>query len=230
MENKYIKRINTIGKVSKVIVIIAEILIICGIVGSIIGSIACMMIPDGMVKVDGNVNAELIIDTDKVPFLINIDEDIEDLEELDNLGSIDGLSIGSFIKDLKFNVDSQHISDSELAVSLDAGIENIETSSLKWILAGTCLGAALVMGAALVIAIFGQKLASAFAKCSSPFEENVIKRMKRFAYSMIPWAVISCLTSDSITLTAVLLTAVVILFVQIFSYGAKLQQESDDTI
>ncbi len=75
-------------------------------------------------------------------------------------------------------------------------------------------------------------------------EKNVIKKMQYFAYSLVPWAVVSMISDSiresilnnklsvmfSIDLGVVLIVLVVLLLVHIFKYGAVLQQESDETL
>lgn len=221
MENKNIKRINTIGKVSKIILIIAEVIIIIGMIGLVIGGIAATQIPEGFLTVNGNAAAEVVIDTEKAPFI-----DIE--SELDGLESLS--EINELFNGFSFDVASKEASDGIVAIDATAEAENFDLHEHTWMLSLGAFVGALVLVFELVIAIFGCKLANAFSKCNSPFEENVIKRMKRFGYSLIPWAVMECIASESVSLTAVLFAAVVILFIQIFSYGAKLQQENDDTV
>ena len=101
-----------------------------------------------------------------------------------------------------------------------------------------CLAGILILAASLVSCIFGKRLADALAKCDSPFEENVLKKMKAFGFSLIPFAVVSLIIKGVGLLTA-LFTLIIILFIiqmrfqfypGIFNYGAELQKESDETV
>lgn len=221
MENKNIKRINTIGKVSRVVIILFEIVIICGIVGAILAGSALLAMPKDFITVNGNASAEIMIDTDKAPLLLDAD-DFEELEGADNI-DLDFLDV---FLDVKVNEGENGV----VAINANAGADNADTRIITLSLGVAAFVGAVLLGAILVVAIFGYKLAKAFSTCTSPFEENVITRMKRFGYSLIPWAAITCLSSDSVSLTAVLFAVVVILITQIFSYGAKLQQENDDMV
>ena len=80
-----------------------------------------------------------------------------------------------------------------------------------------------------ISAYLAKKMAKALENCNSPFEENVIKSMKHFAFSMIPWGIIYGYFFNSLILT-VLIVLIVMAIVYIFSYGAELQHESDDTV
>ena len=74
MENKNIKRLNTIGKVSRVVIILFEIVIICGIVGAILAGSALLAMPKDFITVNGNASAEIMIDTDQAPLLLDADD------------------------------------------------------------------------------------------------------------------------------------------------------------
>ena len=91
---------------------------------------------------------------------------------------------------------------------------------------------------------FVGNLCKAFRDCQSPFEENVIKKMKHVAIALIPWCIISSVSDStfnsivsgkpsfslSVDLGMVLIVLVVLVLVYIFKYGAVLQQESDETL
>ena len=66
--------------------------------------------------------------------------------------------------------------------------------------------------------------------CDSPFEAKVLKAMKAFAYSLIPWAILKAGSGSASSLSAIIFVLVAITFAHIFNYGAQLQKESDETI
>lgn len=222
MENKCVKRINFIGKVSKILLIIAQVFLVIGMIGAIILAVGVMQIPDDCVKINGEFEAQVIIDEDKIPPMLDMEEDIKALEKL--------ADINQKFRGLEFNMTVDEAVDGTIAVNADGAVENQDISDYRYVAIPTAVSAVFVLATILVIAIFAFRLAGAFAKCNSPFEENVLKRMKHFGISMIPWAVMECLASDSVAVSAILFTVVVMLFVQIFSYGAKIQQENDDMV
>lgn len=222
MENKCVKRINVIGKVSKILLIIAQVFLIIGMVGTIILAVGVMQIPDDCVKINGSFNAQVLIDEDKIPPMIDMEEDIKELEKL--------ADINQKFKGIEFNMTVDEADGGAIAVNADGAVENQDISDYKYMAVPTAVTTVFILVTILIIAIFGFRLADAFAKCSSPFEANVLKRMKHFGFSLIPWAVMECLASDSIAVTAILFAVVVILFVQIFTYGASIQQENDDMV
>ena len=92
--------------------------------------------------------------------------------------------------------------------------------------------------------IFAGKVCKAFRDCQSPFEENVIRRMQYFAYSLIPTVLLESVVAGSIgyflgntdgigvnlNVSTILVVLVVFALVYVFKYGALLQQESDETL
>ena len=222
MENKCVKRINLIGKVSRILLIIAQVFLILGMVGAIIFAVGVMQLPDDCIKINGSFTAQVLIDEDRIPPMLDMEEDIEALEKL--------ADINQKFRGMEFNMTVDESVDGAVVVNADGVLENQDVSDYKYLAIPTAVSTVFVLATILVIAIFAFRLAGAFAKCSSPFEENVLRRMKHFAISMIPWAVVECLASDSVAVSAILFAVVVFLFVQIFSYGAKIQQENDDMV
>ena len=87
-------------------------------------------------------------------------------------------------------------------------------------------------------------LMKAIEKSDTPFCDNVIKKMNLFGYSLIPLAFLSGTSENAwdslltlganvnpgIDLKVVFGILVVFMLVMIFSYGAALQKESDETL
>ena len=125
--------------------------------------------------------------------------------------------------------------------SLSAGSDN-KITYLD--VAGVFFISMLSLTLTLITLFFVGSLCKAFQNCSSPFEENVIKKMQNFAVSLIPWTILTLVTNAvavglfsnkfnlnfTIDLDVVLLVLVVLVLVYIFKYGAILQQESDETL
>ena len=108
---------------------------------------------------------------------------------------------------------------------------NAQNSTLfKYGVAGVCFAAALYIVFTLIVVIFAGKLAKALEKCQSPFEESVTKAMKHFAFSLLIPLAFMIAENGILNLSVFLAILAVIIFSYIFSYGAKLQQESDETL
>lgn len=220
----YVKKINTLGKVSKIILIIMRIACIVAIVAAIVGGIIVLnTFPTGSTAITSNGNAsfEMVVDTNRLPDSVHVNFD----------------DVGKDNSDESFELFGTEISITEIETEND-GVVNYTTgvkfdspnsTLFKYGMAGVCFGAAIYVAFTLIVVIFAGKLAKALETCQSPFEESVTKAMKHFAFSLIP-AGFTFVTEGSINLTMVLIVLAVIIFSYIFSYGAKLQQESDETL
>lgn len=101
----------------------------------------------------------------------------------------------------------------------------------------------LELGMTWISIIFVHRLAKAFENCTSPFEGNVITKMQQLAFSLLPW----CLLTQSadralshmlwrntspiaVNVSPIFMVLIIFMLTYIFKYGAKLQQESDETL
>ena len=104
----------------------------------------------------------------------------------------------------------------------------------------------------IVVYILMFRMSAGFRHCDSPFEDNVIRRMKRFAWSLLILSFVIVLShipqlywglhyQNGIDIAYAVITFVVpslwtfialsVLFLtKIFSYGAQLQQQADETL
>lgn len=220
MKNANIKKINTLGKVSRILLIIMRVALIIGIVGCLITSVAFMAVPKtDVITADGTVSAQIKVDCEQIPSIFS--DDILDLDE----NNIDVDFMGTGIKWLveKNKVGNDYIYDINGTLDVD------QSNAVVWSIAGTTGIAAVMCAVMLIAVIFGGKLAKALEVCSSPFETNVIEAMKKFTFSLIPIGVIAII-ADGISLVTVFIVIVAIMFAFIFKYGAELQKESDETV
>ena len=89
------------------------------------------------------------------------------------------------------------------------------------------------------------KLMKAFKVCTTPFSEDIIRKLRNVAISLIPWALLEPMCEEviryalspnkmqfgvSISMGMVLVVISFLIIVEIFKYGAMLQQESDETL
>ena len=217
----YVKRINNLGKVSKIILIIMRIACIVGIVVTIVsGIIVLATFPTGSTAITSNgvASYEMTADTNRLPSSISFFEDEDNTNESFKL-------FGT-----KFTL-KDNIADNDgiRTYTMNAEFDSPNSTLFKYGIAGVCFAATVYAAFTLIVVIFAGKLAKALETCQSPFEESVTKAMKHFAFSLIPVG-FTFVTNGSINLTMVLIILAVIIFSYIFSYGAKLQQESDETL
>ncbi len=221
MKNENIKKINTLGKVCRILLIFARVAFIIGIVCCIIGAIAFLTIPKSdVITADGTISAQIHVDSSRIPSIFS--DDLIDLDE----SNIDFDAWGTGVK---WIVESKK-TDNEVIYDIDGALNIDNSRSIIFGTAGTLAAGAVMCALMLIVVIFGGKLAKALEICNSPFESNVLKAMKHFAFSLIPVGIVQTLWNGSIGLTTIFVIIVIIIFSFIFSYGAQLQQESDETL
>ena len=223
MNNTNVKKINTLGKVANVFVIILKVCLIVGIVGCIVGGVAMMALPNDFMSVKADGNAQIVMKNDELTEHLISFGNYEELQE-------SNLDYKGFGYTLKWIVDKTDNGDGSTTYDIDAAVDGVSGKEIKISGALACFGGALVLALALVSAVFAGRLTKALAACESPFEEKVIKAMKAFGYSLIPWAVVKFFMGNLSAIVTVLLVCVVLLFVRVFSYGAELQKQSDETL
>ncbi|MBQ9807346.1 MAG: hypothetical protein IJM55_00580 [Ruminococcus sp.] len=218
MKDQTIKNINDLGKISRIIVIIMKIAVIVGIVCTIIAGVALCLIKGDALKFSGFADGEIVLDTEGLPKnFIRIDESDETLKWF-----------GSEMK-VSLAEDKEHSGDGQL-YKLDASVDALEYGDVKPLVVGGCFCITAFLAVTMIALIFGEKLAKALEKCDSPFEDSVMKAMGNFGKSLIPMAVFMVVLRGLSGVSTFLAILVVLLFIQVFKYGAKLQKESDETL
>lgn len=227
MRSETIERINKFGKVGNIVTLIAKIICIVGLVGCLIATIVCTVFPENFVNIKIDTAAEVAVNMNVIDMKLSDDAASKIASEITENVSVDGGEVTSVV-----------IEDN--TITLDATGENI-SFGLKDI-AGITFAATVTLATMLVTLFFIGVLCKAFAKCETPFEENVIKKMNNLAISVVPMVVFSYVTEVvanyvmsgdlnlSIDFTAILVILVLFMLVHIFKYGAVLQQESDETL
>lgn len=236
MNNETIKRINTIGKAANVLTIIGRVMSIIAVVACIIAGIILLAIPMDSIKFSGGGNLNFEYSVDK-----ELPVKVFDFDDMSTMIKEQNIKIGG----IEVDITKADLNETYGSFEGSLNMNNIDMTHIMRLMSMGMFFAAIYAAIILVIMIFGQKLAKAFAVCTSPFEENVIKRMKAFAYSLIPLGIISLFTGSgfkmsdfanltgihiNINFSAIILILAVFLFVQIFNYGAQLQRESDETL
>lgn len=217
MKDQTIRNINDLGKVSRIIIIIFKVFAIVGIVCFLFGGIVAAAIPGDSITFKGTSKADIIIDYDKLPkSMISVDKGSE--------------TFHPFGTDISISVTEGDETDDGTVYNMDANIKEIKYGDIKPLALLCLFGIAVFCAVILVALIFGQKLAKALSVCDSPFEENVVKAMANFGKSLIPLAVFFVIINGLSGIGTALTILIVLLFIQIFKYGAKLQKESDETL
>lgn len=231
-----ILKINKYGKIGRIVTNIMLVLLAFVLVATIISAISLKIIPSDLITVNIGTQAECILNP-------SIDgneasaEEINKMVSMINEGNIkSGLNLG--VVSLKF--DSASVVDGKIIAKSGETINNVSLSSI-----GTVLFlAAFTVALTFISVLFGKMLCKAFEKCESPFEDNVITKMRNFAFSLIPWALISSLPENalnaifgnnlefsfSLDFNVIFTVLIILALTMVFKYGAILQQESDETL
>ena len=235
MKNSSIKKINTAGLIGYIVSIIL-------IVGAIAGMVAIGIGTAGAIAVSKNdINV-------KVATNIKVDSTGNFLNKLNSFVSIDGINdLSTLTEDAKDGLKINDSRISEISVQEENGGLNINaktneiTISMKKIVIALIL-AFIYLGVITVTLFMVKALMKSLKECETPFSEEVIKNMTRFATSLICvvvfrtffggfWSSLSTGKYDfNINIESILLVAVIYILIIVFKYGASLQRESDETL
>lgn len=237
MKEQAIQKINSMGKVGGILILIAKILCGIALALSIIGSIIIVCIPKDFITLQGSTNGTVIINMDA------IGRGLTD-EERDNINNGKTFGDDTFTYGFSANkvtLDQFSAEDDTIRISsTDTLTNSISLRDLGYVL----VTAVITIAMTLVSLFFAGFLCKAFKECQSPFEENVIKKMRGFAYSLIPWVILNSTSRSmidsllngklnvriSLDITMLIIVLIILALVYIFQYGAMLQQESDETL
>ncbi len=252
MKEQAIQKINKVGKISTIVTIICKILVILGLITCIAGAVICMVVPKELVKVTVAETMTTEVNYGSLGMEIAEDE-IEQMEQMRDWLSEGGEVQIETVRNGVISGSMSVISTGETYFPTDISIvdgvvkADMTSDDVTFTLrdvAGLILVAIIGLVMTMVTLIFVEALCKAFRDCQSPFEENVIKKMQRLAYVLIPWTFTSSVTDSVITsfrsssihwsfslnMGVVLVVLIVLVLVYIFKYGAVLQQESDETL
>lgn len=237
MKTEAIAKINKIGKVGAVLVLITKILLGISLAACLLGLIATMVLPKNLVQVKMNGTANILVDVSTFGENIFEQDGVVKEEIADNVKSSTRIDYAGN----HFEVSDVQTQGSTMTIQAAGDLTAFDMRTC----AGALVGAIVNLILLFVSAVFAGKLAKAFRDCASPFEENVICKMKQFAYSLIPWAVISSVVgyfeqkiwmagssgfNFSIDISVIIVVLIILALAYIFQYGAVLQQESDETL
>ena len=219
MEN--LKKIQTIGKISKIVALVVCVLAFVATGFALIGATVCASIPESWLSVSGQVNGTVEIGSSLSVWK----------EALERLG---GAGEGSF--------GTWSVEGGKLFVSVRSpDFENIPLTKMA---AVALTAAAFRLAFYGVILLFVSKFARALEKNSTPFCDACIKYLKITAFVLLGWAVVGETTLQvvcgmffgkfrlgvSVNGGMILISLVFLLLAYIFQYGAKLQREADETL
>ena len=227
-----IETINKIGKVGGVLALIVKIAVICGMVGIVIGA-ACiyLFVPKNLFQMDYTGKADITVDAG----VLELSE--EEVGEWEKVIEQMVFSLNNQV----LQMDSPELDGTVMTFQGVADTESVTRDNLIWILAAVFVDLLLYFGIVLMLA----KLMKAFKVCTTPFSEDIFRKLRNVAISLIPWALLEPTCEEviryalspnkmqfgvSISMGMVLVVISFLIIVEIFKYGAMLQQESDETL
>ena len=237
MKDEAIKKINKFGSIGSVVVTVLKVLVAVLIVLSLLSCFLFFFIPKD------SMSFEI---SDQLTMHVNGDSFSKDgklfLSEEDK-NTFKEEFTGSMFKSSKGDYDVQSITfptDNSVEVDMKIGKYSFDFSKVQIVM----IISSLFFAAVLVTLVFVGKFCKQLKICETPFAEPVIKSMKHMAISLIPYVISDCvmgsITNSFLTNKAVfsfdinvgMLAAVILIFAMtfVFKYGAKLQQESDETL
>lgn len=237
MKEQAVQKINSMGKVGGILILITKILCGIALALSIIGTIVMICIPRDFITLQGSTSGTVIINMDA------IGRGLTD-EERDNINNGKTFGDDTFTYGFSANkvtLDQFSAEDDTIRISsTDTLTNSVSLRDLGYVM----VTAVITIAMTLVSLFFAGFLCKAFKECQSPFEENVIKKMRGFAYSLIPWVILNSTSRSmidsllngklnvriSLDITMLIIVLIILALVYIFQYGAMLQQESDETL
>lgn len=215
-KDKNVKKVNDLGRISRILLNISQVITIVGLVIAI--ALGCYFLTLSNDTV--HVNAEL---KGKISVSESVPENMIKVDESD-------FHIGKERELFKYAAKEIKNDDGSRDYDISALLKDLTGKDLKYVAWGIVLLTVVTLAILLVIIVFAKRLAKALEKCESPFEENVISKMKAFGFSLIPWAAFKLIIGNIGGLTTVMFVLAMLMFIAIFNYGAKLQKESDETL
>lgn len=236
MKNESIKKINVAGLIGYIASILLIVVSITAMVITTISTVAAITVAKEDVGV--NIASEYEINaTGDILEKLNHFIGVKGIDNLTDLESEAGEEVALEDNDIS----SIKVTNSENGFVINAKAKEVHFS-IKNLIAALVVSFC-TLGAVTVALEMVKSLMKALKSCETPFSQEVVRRMARFANSLIPAAVLgmvcegvwSSLSSGtgfemSLNIGSVLLVAVVYMLVIVFKYGAELQRESDETL
>lgn len=217
------KKINTFGKVGKIITTILIVFMFIAEGALLVGTVVLAILPKDALTLSIKGEAEIVFDGSYFG-----------LQDGDLTIAPDGgmnIAIGNF--DGKATT---VVNGNKLEAYAQSGLLTYNLlDALK-----ICVAGMIGIVAVLVVLFFLKALMKEFMTCDSPFCDGVVNKMRNFAISLIPAAVVGEISgaiigkmftnSLSLNLGTVLFVILIFMLVMIFKYGAQLQKQYDETV
>lgn len=217
-----IKRINRMGHIGQIITLIMKIVLIIVLLLSIALTIIASRLPADSITIDMNADADVVCNYGPLKDIVQLDS-FEGIKE----------ALTFNLDHIQFKIDQLEEKDQQLFIKAKAQGEVFNNKDLM-----PMMISAVVKIFLLLVCVFAlSALAKALRYCRSPFEDQVIIKMRHLAWALIPWFVAGAMHYSSLQgihlqldLTVLLSVFIILVLIYIFRYGAILQRESDETL
>ena len=232
-------KINTIAKVGRILTTIAAVFMIIAAVAVATGIGITASMPKEALQVEVSGTADV---TAKGEVLESITNAIIDSSNggkgLIKIGD-SNIAIGDVEDSVPEDVTAQK-TEKGVTLSVDKMNLDLTVKSVMTALIFTFINSVLT----IVVLFFVRALLKSIEGCETPFCDDVIKKMRGFGFSLIPLAFFSGISENAwnslltvganvhfgIDLKVVFGILIVFMLTMIFSYGAELQKQSDETL
>lgn len=217
------RKINTFGKVGKIITTILIVLMFIAEGALLIGTVVLAILPKEAITLSIEGNAGVVFDGSYFGLKDS------DLTIIPDSGM--NISIGNFGSNA-----TAVVNGNKIIAYAESGLFTYNL----WDALGICVAGMIGIAAVLVVLFFLKALMKEFMTCDSPFCDGVVNKMRNFAISLIPAAFVGeiggailgkmFINSFSLNLGTVLFVILIFMLVMIFKYGAQLQKQYDETV
>ena len=229
MKEESILKINKMGHAGQIIANICKVFLIIGVVFALLGACFLMWLPEGAITASPAGSMDLTVDVGALGYHLT------DAQRENLLNGDTGV-------DVSINGDSYTAVDVDGDVIHFTGGGTVDTVDMHKVGVSMLL-LVLSLIAITVTMFFVASLCKALRYCETPFSEDIVTRIRRVAWSLIPWALLGGGRNPfegladgnvdlflGVDLQTVLLILIIFALSFIFRYGAMLQQESDETL
>lgn len=224
MENKIKKKINTFGKVAKIITMIVIVFMLVTEGFLLAGGVIAAVVPKESVTVETVSRSEISVDTNYFG--------VDDQKFYINVGG-QKLYIGDFA-DEGFEIKNEKDGSSR---DVNMTVSQYDMHTALWLI--VCKATAL---AAVIVALFFfRAIMKQFMVCDTPFCDGIVNKMRSFAIALIPCMIVwqsmtaakNCIIGKDVDfnlLFTVSLVLIIFVLTMIFKYGTELQKEHDNMV
>lgn len=231
MKEEVMNKIRKMAKGCRIAANIIRVLMIVATVFVLLAAVVCAIIPEKAMTIEVTEQSKVSF---QIPQILLDSDDWDESMLLDQ----ENISAGVTINDAALDPDS---------IVWNADTMEVQTVPTSYVITFGQIWKVLALAFLnMIAAIVSLSIFVGFLKKletgESPFDNEVIRKMQHFAYSLIPCAVLEGITGSLaqmlmknsatfvFSLTSVYVIVAILGLVQIFKYGAMLQQESDETL